>query len=103
MADMQNDLLDNDNAEINGDNAWEPWPEENQADNELQLNEMQLNEDEQQKESISFDQSGSSSHYLRAHGHDITLTVEDVLAGRFVDSSSSSSEASSNYAITQVQ
>ena len=69
----------------------------NQADNELQLNEMQLNEDEQQKESISFDQSGSSSHYLRAHGHDITLTVEDVLAGRFVDSSSSSSEASSNY------
>ena len=31
------------------------------------------------------------------------MTVEDVLAGRFVDSSSSSSEASSNYAITQVQ
>ena len=62
---------------------------------------MQLNEDEPQQESISFDQSGSSAHYLRAHGHDITLTVEDVLAGRFVDSSSSSSEASSNYAITQ--
>ena len=69
----------------------------NQADNELQLNEMQLNEDEPQQESISFDQSGSSAHYLRAHGPDITLSVEDILAGRFVDSSSSSSEASSNY------
>ena len=64
---------------------------------------MQLNEDEPQQESISFDQSGSSAHYLRAHGHDITLFVEDILAGRFVDSSSSSSETSSNYAITQVQ
>ena len=64
---------------------------------------MQLNEDEPQQESISFDQSGSSAHYLRAHGPDITLSVEDILAGRFVDSSSSSSEASSNYAITQVQ
>jgi len=28
MADIQNDLLDNDNAEIIGDNAWEPWHEE---------------------------------------------------------------------------
>lgn len=55
-------------------------------------------DEDQQQESISFDQSGSSAHYLRAHGPDITLTVEDVLVGKFRDSgsSSSSSEASSS-------
>lgn len=96
MADIQNDLLENDDAGVNLNNDWDPWPEENQADNAAQL--ADLIDEDQQQESISFDQSGSSAHYLRAHGPDITLTVEDVLVGKFRDSgsSSSSSEASSS-------
>jgi hypothetical protein len=44
------------------------------------------------QQSISFDQSGSTSNYLRANGSDITLNIDDILAGNFgVDSSSSSS------------
>jgi len=96
MADIQNDLLENDDAEVNLNNDWDPWPEENQANNANQLADL-INEDQQQ-ESISFDQSGSSAHYLRALGPDINLTVEDVLARKFRDSGSSSSffEASSS-------
>jgi len=95
MADIQNDLLENDDAEVNLNNDWDPWPEENQANNANQLADL-INEDQQQ-ESISFDQSGSSAHYLRAHGPDINLTVEDVLARKFRDSGSSSFfEASSS-------
>jgi hypothetical protein len=48
---------------------------------------------EVQYESISFDQSGSTAQYLLAQGPDITLNVEDVLAGRFLGSSSSSSSS----------
>ena len=59
MADIHNDLLDNDDAGVNLNNDWEPWPKENQADNAAELANL-VNEDQQQ-ESISFDQSGSSS------------------------------------------
>jgi hypothetical protein len=54
-------------------------------------------DDMQQQESISFDQLGSLVEYLRAHGPDIVLNIEDVLAGKYraASSSSSSSEVSS--------
>jgi hypothetical protein len=46
--------------------------------------------DDQPQESISFDQSGSTAEYLRATRPDITLNIEDVQAGLYGSSSSSS-------------
>jgi hypothetical protein len=56
-----------------------------------------MEEPVQQQDSVTFDQFGSSAEYLRAHGPDIVLNVEDVLAGKFRagSSSSTSSDASS--------
>lgn len=51
---------------------------------------------EHPQDTISFDQSGSTAHYIRAHGPDIVLTVEDVLAGNYGSASSSSSSSSSD-------
>jgi len=48
--------------------------------------------EEVQRQEIVFDQSGSTAEYLRAHGPDITLNVEDVLAGNYSNSSSSSTD-----------
>lgn len=51
---------------------------------------------DQPQDSISFDQSGSSAHYLRANGRDIVLNVEDVLAGIYGTNSADSSSSSSD-------
>ncbi|CAL4986513.1 unnamed protein product [Urochloa decumbens] len=50
-------------------------------------------EDDVQQESISFDQSGSTAEYLRAHGPDIVLNLADVQRGNILNSSSSSSSS----------
>ena len=56
-----------------------------------------------QQHEISFDQSGSTAQYLRAHGPDITLNIDDVLAGKVAGSSSSSEEISSLGTVSNVQ
>jgi hypothetical protein len=105
MEDIQGELAqpyqlaDNNNVA----DAWADWIDqdvnlaEQQADNEDVL--MQ---DVQQQE-ISFDQSGSIAQYLRAHGPDITLNIDDVLAGKVAGSSSSSEEISSFGTVSNVQ
>ena len=78
MADVQNELqmpLVEDLPE----DEWDAWPEVNHEEVVDQNHLVQ--DDIQQQESISFDQSGSSAEYLRASGADITLNVDDVLAG----------------------
>ena len=75
---------------------WDAWPIPNQGDNLVQHQDHEA--PPQPQDSISFDQSGSTVEYLRAHGPDITLIVEDVLAGNLSDASSS--EATSAEMIT---
>ena len=88
MAEVQNDLLNQGNNDDVMDDAWDDWPVD-QADN---VGQQQAPQDVlQQQESISYEQSGSSAHYLRANGPDITLTVDDILSGNLEGSSSSSS------------
>ena len=97
MGDIQGELAQPDQLADNNNvaDAWADWIDqdvnlaEQQADNEDVL--MQ---DVQQHE-ISFEQSGSTAQYLRAHGPDITLNIDDVLAGKVAGSSSSSEEISS--------
>lgn len=48
------------------------------------------------QDSISFDQSRSTTHYIQAHGPCIVLRVEDVLSSNFGSVSSSSSSSSSD-------
>ncbi|CAO2150252.1 unnamed protein product [Urochloa humidicola] len=73
------------------DEGWPEWEPMHQDDDVLAWDNP---EDDVQQESLSFDQSGSTAEYLRANGPDITLTIEDVLKGRMVDSSSLSSSSS---------
>jgi hypothetical protein len=79
--------------------GWDAWPDvEQQQENEWQDEVDQVMEEPvQQQDSVTFDQSGSTAEYLRAHGPDIVLNVEDVLTGKFKagSSSSTSSDASS--------
>ena len=82
-------------------NGQDAWPEPNQGENEIDQE-----EDIQKQGSISFDQSGSTAEYLRAHGPDIFLNLDDVLKGKFQtteSSSSSTSEASSSFQSTSVK
>jgi hypothetical protein len=80
--------------------GWDAWPDvDQQQENEWQEEVDQVMEEPvQQQDSVSFDQSGSTAEYLRAHGPDIVLNVEDVLSGKFKtgSSSSTSSDASSS-------
>jgi hypothetical protein len=48
------------------------------ADNYPQEEQLPQHPDVPQ-DTISFDQSESTAHYLRAHGPDITLNIEDIL------------------------
>jgi hypothetical protein len=79
--------------------GWDAWPDvDQQQENEWQEEVDQVMEEPvQQQDSVTFDQSGSTAEYLRAHGPDIVLNVEDVLSGKFKtgSSSSTSSDASS--------
>ena len=88
MADFQQELQPQDQVVMQ--NNWDAWPEVNQGENVFQhVDEEQPVVEDQQQESISFDQSGSSA--LRATGPDIVLNLEDVLAGTVQASDSSSS------------
>lgn len=62
---------------------------------------VEADEPIQEQDSITFDQSGSTAQYLRAHGPDIHLTVEMVLNGQ-VGSTSGSSTSSSNSSVNSV-
>lgn len=55
----------------------------------------------QHQDSTTFDQSGSTTQYLRAHGPDIHLTVEMVLQDQ-VGSTSSSATSSSDSSVSSV-
>jgi len=50
---------------------------------------------EQPQDTISFDQSGSTANYLRNHGQDIVLTLDQVMQGQITIESSSSDSSSS--------
>jgi len=99
MADVQNDLMIHGHGNANVEQGWDAWPEDQQDDNGIQ----QPYINDQQQEAISFDQLGSSAQYLRAHGPDITLTVEDMLAGNLGNTSSSSSSDASSQLVVQFQ
>jgi len=76
-------------------NNWAQW-----ADQEVNMEEQQDDNvddilEEVQQQEISFDQSGSTAQYLRAHGPDITLNVADVIVGK-VNSSSSDRDTPSS-------
>lgn len=53
-----------------------------------------LQQPQQQHDSVTFDQSGSTTQYLRANGPDIHLTVDMVLQGQLGSASNSSSSSS---------
>ncbi|CAN6359072.1 unnamed protein product [Urochloa humidicola] len=94
MQDVQHELAVNGN-----DNDEDDWPDWMAQDDNLN-NPV---EDEVQQESISFDQSGSTAEYLRAHGPDIELNIDDVLKGKVAASSGSSSSSGSaahSYVVT---
>ena len=92
MADIQNELAAQAAENIVNNDNWEQW--DNQADemDEQQADNEDVIMEEVQQQEIAFDQSGSTAEYLRAHGPDITLNVEDVLAGNYSNSSSSSTD-----------
>ncbi|CAL5074955.1 unnamed protein product [Urochloa decumbens] len=69
---------------------WPAWPEQQEDDIEAEVAEIVPQHPDQPQDTVSFDQSGSTACYLRAHGPDITLTVEDVLQGKYASSSSES-------------
>ena len=50
---------------------------------------------EHPQDTISFDQFGSTANFLRQHGQDIVLTLEQVLDGQLGNNSSSSESSSS--------
>jgi hypothetical protein len=76
-------------AEEAVDQGWGNW----------QQNEDNFQQEEhQQLESYSFDQSGSTAQYLRAHGTDSVLNIDDVMSS----SSSSSGSVTSTVQATQM-
>ncbi|CAN6173140.1 unnamed protein product [Urochloa humidicola] len=92
MADLAPNLNNANNEDV-GD-AWPEW----EVGNAEAQHPAVPQHPEQQQDTISFNQSGSSANFLRANGPDIQLTVEMILKGKFVQepsSSSSSGEVSS--------
>jgi hypothetical protein len=85
-------------AQANQQAGWDAWP----ADDVVQGDNLQM-EDAEPQYSISFDQSGSTTNYLRANGPDIALNIDDVLAGNFGVGSSSSSSSDATSAEPEVQ
>ncbi|CAL4993466.1 unnamed protein product [Urochloa decumbens] len=74
-----------------GMDEWPAWPEQQEDNNDVEVvAEIVPQHPDQPQDTISFDQSGSTACYLRAHGPDITLRVEDVLQGKYASSSSDS-------------
>ncbi|CAL4963957.1 unnamed protein product [Urochloa decumbens] len=69
---------------------WPAWPEQQEDDIEAEVAEIVPQHPDQPQDTVSFDQSGSTTCYLWAHGPDITLRVEDVLQGKYASSSSES-------------
>jgi hypothetical protein len=63
-----------------------------------QQNEDNFQQEQQQPESYSFDQSGSTAQYLRAQGADLVLNIDEVLSS----SSSSSGSVTSSVQATQM-
>ena len=92
LADIQNELAAQADENIDNNANWEEW--DNQADemDEQQADNEDVIMEEVQQQEIVFDQSGSTAEYLRTHGPDISLNVEDVLAGNYSNSSSSSTD-----------
>ncbi|CAL4899280.1 unnamed protein product [Urochloa decumbens] len=80
MQDIQHELADNVNVPADD---WPQWQPMNQEDDNMDWDNNQANvaQQQQQQESITFDQSGSTAEYLRAHGPDIVLNIEDILKG----------------------
>jgi len=94
MANIQNDLAAQADDNVNAnDQNWPHWGNQAEDFAEQQAENEDVIMEEVQQQEISFDQSGSTAEYLRANGPDITLNVEDVLAGKYNNSSSSTEES----------
>ncbi|CAL4989039.1 unnamed protein product [Urochloa decumbens] len=102
MGHMQ--AVQEDNAQpmdLDENAAWPEWlaQQVGNAETEDLIAQNVPQHPDQPQDTVSFDQSGSTTCYLRAHGPDINLTVEDVIQGRYgspSDSDSSESEIQSS-------
>ncbi|RLN03558.1 hypothetical protein C2845_PM13G06880 [Panicum miliaceum] len=99
MEDLQLPM-DNAMEEVQGLPEWPP--EVQMAENAPQEQQVPQHPDVPQ-DTISFDKSGSTAQYLRAHGPDITLNIDDIFRGTIQSSSSSSNDASSVHQEIQSQ
>jgi hypothetical protein len=95
MANIQNDLAKADDNVNANDQHWPHWGNQVEDFAKQQAENEDVIMEEVQQQEISFDQCGSTAEYLRANGPAITLNVEDVLAGKYNNSSSSIEESSS--------
>lgn len=93
MQDAQDDLVD---LQGNGAENWPQWfgAQEEMLDGENVEQHAVPQHPDHPQDTVSFDQFGSTAEYLRADGPDIVLRVEDVMAGNYGSSNSSSSSDS---------
>lgn len=77
----QEDLQMPEDEKVQAEQDWPEWPQEAQMADNIQHEDQLPQHPDVPQDTISFDQSGSTAHYLRAQDPDITVNIEDILQG----------------------